>query len=83
MLTGSGRKDGQRLSEVEAVGLQVHFQASYEIPKPGLVVFHTEDGDLLFSANRKQDGLALALLDPASNEPVVELLCQPNRKLKR
>ncbi|MDA0813523.1 MAG: FHA domain-containing protein [Verrucomicrobia bacterium] len=82
MLTVPGRKDGQRLSDVEAQGLQVHFQASYEILSPGLVLLHTEDGDVLCSAQRKSDGLALALLAPETREPVVKMYCLPNDQLQ-
>ena len=82
MLTVPGRQDGQPLSNVEALGLQVHFQASYEILSPGLVLLHTEDGDVLCSAQRKSDGLALALLAPETREPLVKMYCLPNEQLQ-
>ena len=83
MLAGPGRKDGQPLSDVEALGLHVHFQSTFEIIDTGLAVFRTGDGELLFSADRENGGLALALLAPESHDPLVELFCLPNKKLRR
>ncbi|MEZ5325399.1 MAG: FHA domain-containing protein [Verrucomicrobiales bacterium] len=82
MLTVPGRQDGQPLSDVEAVGLQVHFQASYEILSPGMLLLHTEGGDLMCSAQRKSDGLALAILAADSQEPVAHFYCLPDDQLK-
>ncbi|MGK0187104.1 MAG: hypothetical protein ACI9R3_002890, partial [Verrucomicrobiales bacterium] len=82
-LISPGRKDGQPLSEAEAMGLQVHFKASYEIMGSGLVICNTEDGEILLSAHRKDEGLVLALLEPETHEPLVRIFCLPNKRLKQ
>lgn len=81
-MTGPGRKDGQPLSDVEALGLHVHFQASYEILGAGLVLCHTENGEILLSAHREREGLALSLLEPNTHEPVASLFCLKNERLE-
>lgn len=83
MLAGPGRKDGQPLSRLETIALQADFRTSYEMNKNGLVIISTEEGNLIFSAARKGEGLALSLLAPDSLEPLVERYCLPSVVVER